>query len=130
MSIFEGDIAIMVIRDVEFPLDSHMCMCQSLAKVAANFKFLSQAQLVITCHEDPSCSFIKCAVAEAPDSSINFSFYPCKEAVYLDGLSGGNIDEDIFDRNESRPFSADGLDFVVDVVLINRNFSMDFQVHV
>ncbi len=129
--IFEGDIAIIIIDNVEFPLDSHLCMCQSLAKVAANLKFPARLKFNLTCHEDPSCLSVNCKIQQVPGTSLSFLFDPCNETVYVDAFNSSGsstVEEDIFDRNESRPFYEDGVDFVIDVILINHNYSMTFQV--
>ncbi len=130
--IFEGDIAFLIIPNIEFPLDPRVCMCQSMDKVASNFKFPPKLQqkISVTCTADQNCSSINCAFAQAADSPITISFLPCQEAVTFTGSDNNITEQYFFDQNETRSFSEGSFDLTVDVVLVNHNYSMDFQVHV
>ena len=133
-AVIEGDIAIQVVPNVEFPLEPHTCMCQSMDTVSSitNFSGVETGQFQYTCVTGADCLGIVCNVTtqQVTALSIQFAVDPCSEVLMLNSRAAGagKTDLVVFNETKSRPFTVGGFAVTVHVKLEHHNYSMDIQV--
>ena len=110
----------LIIPDVEFPLDPHTCTCQTLTSTASKVALPPQVGFTLKCTTDQNCSSIDCALSQTP---VNVLFHPCHEVVIITGTN-----QVVFNQTETKPFSEGLFNVTAEVTLINHNYSMEFKV--
>ena len=121
----------MLIPDVEFPLEPHTCMCQSMDDVSNNIMFPPAGQFQYSCYTGSNCSSVMCNVTAQQVTSSNelLSIDPCSELLIFNSTATGlGTDLIVFNETKSRLFSSLGFNFTVNVLLEHHNYSMDIQV--
>ena len=130
----EPSVTIVLIPDVEFSLEPHTCMCQSMDNLSNKIRFpgVEVGQLPYSCVTAPDCSGVMCnfTAQQATVLSTQFAVDPCSEVLVLNSRTAGTekANSIMFNETEDRPFTGGGISVTVHVVLKHHNFSMDIQV--
>ena len=124
-------MVVLVIPNVEFPLDPHTCTCQTLYSTASKVTIDIPPQagsFSYSCTADQNCSSIFCDISQ---SRSNILFHPCHEVVIITVAStmpGNPANQVIFNQTETRPLTGGDVTITAEVTLISHNYSMDFKV--